>query len=454
MRNDLITKKEEAAEVISHDVAPLTVNTDAKAYARAGWLVVLLGVGGFLLWASLAPLDKGVPLNGTVAKEGSRKSISYLSSGTIQDILVKDGDRVKAGQVLVKMNTVQTTAAAETTRSQYITARTAEARLLAARDGAATLTFPPALAGLKNDPRVMTSFALQKQLFDSSRMALQSELSAIDENIAGVKLQIRGLEDSRDSLKAQLAILKEQLESMRDLAKDGFVARNRLLDLERTSVQINGSLSESIGNIGRYQRQVLEQTLRRAQRTQEYQKEVRTQLSDTQREAEALQARMVGQDFELANTDIKAPVDGVVVGLAVFTKGGVIGAGAKMMDIVPADDALVIEGQLPVNLIDKVHVGLPVELMFSAFNTNSTPHIPGTLIQVSADRTVDERTNQPYYKVRAKVSPEGQKLIASKHLDIQPGMPAEMFVRTGERTMMSYLMKPVFDRSKTSMSED
>jgi protease secretion system membrane fusion protein len=125
-----------------------------------------------------------------------------------------------------------------------------------------------------------------------------------------------------------------------------------------------------------------------------------------------------------------------------------------MMDVVPTGDGFVVEAQLPINMIDRVHHGLPVELIFSAFNTNKTPHIPGVLTQVSADRTVDERTGNSYYKVRATVSPEGVKLIAAKHLDIQPGMPVEVFVKTGERTMMSYLLKPVFDRAKSSMSED
>ncbi len=154
----------------------------------------------------------------------------------------------------------------------------------------------------------------------------------------------------------------------------------------------------------------------------------------------------------MQNAELKAPVAGTVVGLQIFTRGGVIGPGAKLMDIVPADDALIVEGQLPVNLVDKVHVGLPVELIFSAFNANKTPHIPGVVTAVSADRLVDEKSGAPYYRVRAKVTPEGAKMAAK--LDIRPGMPVELFVKTGERTMMSYLLKPLFDRAKTSMTEE
>jgi protease secretion system membrane fusion protein len=450
----LIQNKTEASEVISHDVTPLEVNTDARAYSRLGWLIVLAGFGGFLLWALLAPLDKGVPLSGTVAKESNRQAVQHLAGGTVQEILVRDGDVVKAGQVLVRMNAVMAKSAVEMTESQYLTARTTEARLTAERDGLKKVVFPAELEKRRNEPRVRELMSLQEALFSSRQGSLQNELASLDENIAGLKLQINGLEQARESKKEQVAILKEQLVGMRDLAKEGYVARNRLLDLERTYAELNGSISEDIGNIGRSQRQVVELTLRRAQRIQDYQKEVRTQLTEVQKEAEAQFARLQAQQFELSNVEVRAPADGTVVGLAVFTNGGVISPGFRLMDIVPSDDPLVVEGQLPVNLVDKVHNGLPVELMFSAFNTNKTPHIEGEVVQVSADRSIEERTGMPYYVVRVKVTEEGKKKIAQHKLAIRPGMPVELFVKTGERTMMNYLIKPIVDRAQSSMSED
>ena len=449
-----LLKNEPATEVISHDVAPLTVNTDAGAYSKLGWWIVLLGVGSFLLWAIWAPLDKGVPLSATVAKESNRKAVQHLAGGTVDDILVREGDVVKAGQVLVRMNGVQAKSQADITRAQYFNARATEARLRAELENRKSVALPPALAPYKADARVVAVMALQNQLLSSRQSALQSELGAFDENMAGLKVQTQGLQESRDSKKQQMAILKEQLDNMRDLAKDGYVARSRLLEIERTYAQTSGMLSEDIGNIGRAQRQVMEMSLRRNQRTQEYQKEVRSTLSDAEREAEALSARMTALDYELANAEVKAPVDGTVVGLNIFTRGGVVPAGFRLMDLVPTDDPLIVEGQLPVNLVDKIHAGLPVELIFSAFNANSTPHVPGVVTQVSADRTVDERTGAAYYKLKAKVTPEGAKVIAAKKLDIRSGMPVELFIKTGERTMMSYLLKPLFDRAKTSMTEE
>jgi protease secretion system membrane fusion protein len=296
--------------------------------------------------------------------------------------------------------------------------------------------------------------ALQDSLLASRRASLQNELGAVDESIAGLKDQIRGLQASRDSKKEQVDLLKEQLAGMRDLAKEGYVARNRLLELERTYAQLNGSISEDIGNIGRAQRQVGELQLRKLQRVQDYQKEVRTQLTDVQKEAESQGARLQAQQFDLANVEVKSPADGTVVGLAVFTPGGVVAPGFRMMEIVPTRDPLVVEGQLPVNLVDRVHPGLKTELIFSAFNANRTPHIEGEVEQVAADRTVDERSGNAYYRVRVKVTPKGATTVAEHRLEIRPGMPVELFVKTGERTMMNYLLKPVLDRARSALTEE
>jgi protease secretion system membrane fusion protein len=441
-----------AAYTGSGELALSGIDSDTVRYTRLGWWIVLGGLGGFLLWASLAPLDKGVPLSGTVTVSTNRKAIQHETGGTIEDILVKDGDVVKAGTVLVRMNSVQATANAEMTRVQYFTARAAEARLIAERDGEKVIIFPAELESVKNDPRVAANIDMQQHLFNSRRMGIESELSALDENIAGLQLQTSGLEESRDNKKQQLEFLREQLGGMRELSKEGYVARNRLLELERTYAQISGAISEDIGNIGRGRRQISELKLRRTQRQQEYQKEVRSQLSDIQKEAEALGHKLSGLDYDLANVLVKAPVDGTVVGINVFTRGGVIAPGFKMMDIVPSEDALDVEGHVPVHLIDKVHPDLPVELIFSAFNRNLTPHVPGVVTHVSADRFVDEDTGMPYYKLRAKVAPEGMKMIAD--LQIRPGMPVELFVKTGERTMMNYILKPILDHIRMSMTEE
>ncbi|TFZ00699.1 HlyD family type I secretion periplasmic adaptor subunit [Ramlibacter henchirensis] len=428
------------------------VDVDSRKHVRLGWAVILAGLGGFGAWASLAPLDKGVPLTGTVTVATNKKAVQHQVGGTVESILVKEGDVVKAGDPLVRMNAVQPRAAAEAIRVQYFAARAAEARLIAERDSRGTIAFPADLLRMQGDPRIATMITVQRQLITTRQSALRSEMAALEENIIGLTLQNQGLEESRQGKREQLQFLKEQLEGMRDLARDGYVPRNRLLELERLYAQINTSIAEDSGSIGRSARQISEIRMRRVQKQQEYQKEVRTQLSEAQKDAEALSNKLAGLDHEVTNTIVRAPVDGTVVAMNVFTNGGVVPAGYRLMDIVPSGDPLVVDGQLPVHLIDKVNPDLKVELIFSAFNQNLTPHIPGVVTHVSADRLVDEKTGQPYYAVKAKVAPEGMKMVSQ--LQIRPGMPVDMFVKTGERTMMSYLLKPMIDNARMALKED
>lgn len=332
---------------------------DEIHYSRLGWIVLIVGFGGFMLWALFAPLDKGVSAQGTVITDGQRKTIQAAVSGVIEEIVVKDGDNVTAGQLLIRMNDLQLSAQAEGTM----------------------------------------------------------------EAIAGIKGQIAGLESSIESQKAQLKFLKEQLVGMRDLAKEGYVAKNRVLEVERVYAQTNGQLAENQGNLERYRHQLAE-----------------------------LEKKLPATQFDLENATIESPVDGSVVNLAVFTKGAVVQAGTKLMEISPTSQELIVEGKVPVVLIDKVHVGLPVEMVFASFNQRVTPRIPGTVSVVSADRTTDERTGEPYYKVQAKVTESGMRLL--KDYQVRPGMPVEVFVITGERTMMNYLLRPLLDRMRTSLSEE
>ena len=448
---DVLGRKNEVIETTWVEV-PDQVRTDDRVHTRLGWWIVLAGVGGFLLWASIAPLDQGLPVSGVVEVATNRKEIQYLPGGIVDSILVKEGEEVKKGQVLVRMNDVQMKAQAEITRTQYYSDLAVEARLLAEKDGKKKISFPEELLSKKSDPRVAGGISLQEQLFTSRTTALQNDLMATEEEISGLSDQTAGLESALQSMKSQQQYLNEQIDGMRDLVKQGYVAKNRLLELERNAAQVSGTIAEYTGNLGRDQRQLASLKLKKLQRVQDYQKEVRQQLTDVQRDEGAQKNRLESQDFDLSNTEIRSPVDGTVVGLAVFTKGGVVGPGTRMMEIVPSHDALVIVGRVPVDLIDKMHPGLNVDMTFPAFNRNTTPHVPGIVTEVSADRLTDQRTGQPYYTMRAKVAPEGMKLISN--LKLRPGMPVEAFVKTGNRTMMSYLFKPLLDRVKTSMGED
>ena len=425
---------------------------DDTRYSRLGWLLMIGGFLGFLGWAALAPLDKGVAVSGKVMVSGHRKVVQHPSGGIVERIDVRDGDKVAAGQVLIRLKETPLLGQAQSLRSQFYGSLASEARLNAERDGVASVSFPVELTAMAAEPEVASNLALQRQLFDSRRQALLLDQQGIDESIAGAEAQLRGVRDSQASKVLQRTALTEQLQGLRELAREGYIPRNRLLDSERVYAQVLGSISEDYGRIGQLQRQVLEMRLKIRQLAEEYQKEVRTQLADTRVRTEDLRNRLASAEFELANSQLRAPVAGIVVGLDVFTEGGVIKPGQALMEIVPQSEPLLVEARVPVELADKVHAGLPVELMFSAFSQSTTPRVAGEVTLVSADRQVDERTDEPYYTLRAQVSDAGMAQLAG--LQIRPGMPVEAFVRTGERSMLNYLFKPLLDRTHMALVEE
>lgn len=429
------------------------VDTDASRVSRWGMWVLVGGFGLFMLWAATAPLDAGVPANGTVTVAGNRKTIQHLTGGTIDAIEVKDGQAVKKDQVLVRLNATQAEAQLGMTQAQYIIAAAVEARLSAERMNAEKIDFSPMLDKIQQqDERVANAIALQEQLFQSRRTALRNEISILNENLAGAQQQLRGLEEVKVNRESQLRSLKQELANIRDMADKGFVPRNRMFELERNVSQIAAGLAEDIANIGRTRNQISELKLRVLNRQQEYQKEVESQLTDVQKEVQSLADRMAALDYEAKNTLIRSPIDGTVVGLNIHTVGGVIRSGEPLMDVVPHNEPLIIQAQVPTNLIDKVHVGLPVEIQFPAFSHSQTPNIPGTVQVVAADSVVDQKTGMPYYSVKVQVTQEGMKMLGVHK--IRPGMPATALLITGERTMLNYLLKPLIDRMNIAFTGD
>lgn len=423
---------------------------DAKQ-RRWGWLLLLVGFGGFLLWAGLAPLDAGTPASGLVVVSGNRKAVQPLTGGKISEISVKDGDLVKEGQVLIRLDHTQARSQLDIATGQWYSSMAVEARMMAERLGLETIRFPEELLKNQTDPRAANAISLQTALFLTRKRTFAGEMAVVKESIGGTLAQIQGLEESKKAKQEQLRLLQEELRNQRELANEGYLPRNRLSEQERLVASINGAISEDIGNIGRARQSVAEAKARMNTREQELRKELESQLTEVQKESSALVNRIQALKFELANTEIKAPVEGIVVGLNVHTIGGVVGAGAALMEIVPDGERLKIEAQIAPHLIDKVHPGLDVDIMFPAFNQATTPHVPGKLVNVSADVLFEQKQNLPYYKASVEVTEEGMKAL--RHHQIRPGMPAEVFMRAGERTFLSYLFKPLKDRIRGALTE-
>lgn len=428
------------------------IDIDDRRHSRWGLWLVLTGFGGFLLWASLAPLDAGVVATATVNVTDARKTIQHLTGGSVQAILVREGDKVQRDQPLIELDKTRAIAEQGVVSAQYIVVRTVENRLQAERDSAHAVSFDPQLISqFKNDPRLISAMTLQQRLFNTRRAALLGEASILRENILGAEEQLKGLRQIQGSRSAQVNFLRQEMDGVRSLAAEGYVARNRLLELERSGADLSAALSQNVADIGRTRNQIAELKLRILQLEQDYQKEVQSQLSDIQKEATALADRLRVLDYEVANTVIRSPIDGVVLGLNVSTVGGVIQAGSKIMDVVPADEPLQVDAMIPVQAIDKMAPGLPVDITFPAFNHAQTPSIPGRVLTISADRLIDETNKQPYYLAQVEVTSAGMDKLGNSM--IRPGMPATVTIKTGERNLMSYLMKPMFDRIDGAFKE-
>jgi protease secretion system membrane fusion protein len=418
---------------------------------RWGWALVLLGFCGFMSWAALAPLDSGVSSPGVVVVAGNRRSVQPLAGGKIAELRARDGDTVKAGQVLVRLDDTQARSQLEVVRGQWSSALAVAARLQAESAGRAAIAFPEALRNEHADPRAAGAMALQTALLATRRQALDNDLGALRENVRGLQAQMRGLKEAGRSRREQQRLLLEEIERQRDLVKDGFLPRNRLSEQERLLASINASLAEDAGNLGRVRQQIAETQARMAARESQQRQEVDTQLADVQRDAAAQASRLQALEFELANTEVRSPADGIVIGVAVHTVGGVVAAGTPLMEIVPADEALKIDAQISPQLIDKVRAGLAVDILFPAFQQATTPHIPGRVLTVSADALVEPKQGAQYFKAVIEVTPEGMKRLRDHQ--IRAGMPAEVFVRTGERTLLNYLVKPLRDRLTRALTE-
>ncbi len=418
---------------------------------RWGWLLLIVGFGGFMAWATLAPLDAGVTAPGTVVVTGNRKAVQSASSGLVRELNVKEGDAVKTGQVLMRLDSTPARTQLEMALGQLYSLQAFESRLIAEQTNAAAIAYPSSLTAVRADPRAAAAIALQDRLFASRRQTLNSEITVIRDGIAGIEAQIAGLVEARTSKEEQIRLLRDELAGQRELARDGYLPRNRLLEQERLLAALNAQTSEDIGNIARARQAVAESKSRILNRQQEFQRDVQAQLADVQRETQSMQSRIEGLKFDLGNTEIRATAEGIVVGLAMHTVGGVVQAGTLLMEIVPRDEPLRIEAQVAPHLIDKVKVGLPVHILFSAFNQAITPNVPGTVLNVSADVIVDPVQKVPFFKAQVVVTPEGMKKLRDHK--IKAGMPAEVFIQTGERTAYNYLMKPLRDRLRAAMTE-
>ena len=419
---------------------------------RIGLWVLAAGFGGFLVWAALAPLDEGVPAAGMVAIDTKRKVVQHLSGGIVQEVLVREGDDVQEGQLLIRLDSAVARANHESVRQRYLGLRAMQGRLLAEQSGQSAIAFHPDLVAAGTDSLIRQQMQNQEQLFLTRRSLLRSDLQSIEESIQGQEGLLQAYKGMLENRSSQLRLINEELGHLRGLVKEGYAPRNRQLEMERMVAEASTAIADLHGNTVRARRTIGELRQRALSRQQEYRKEVETQLADVSREVLSDNEKLRAVTDDLARTEIKAPADGQVVGLVVQTVGGVVQPGQKLMDIVPKDAPLLLEAHVAPHLIDRVHTDLPVDVRFSSFAHSPQLVVGGKVVSISADLLTEPQTNVSYYLARVQVTPEGLKHLGKRKL--QPGMPVEVIFKTGERSMLTYLLHPLTKRMAASMTEE
>ncbi|MGY3550674.1 HlyD family type I secretion membrane fusion protein [Bradyrhizobium sp. USDA 4472] len=417
------------------------LNDSIGRVAFAGWLIIALFFGGIGTWALTAPLDGAVVANAVVKVDGNRKSVQHLDGGIIKELHVKEGERVLAGDLLIVLDETQARAEYDVLTQQYAVLRATEVRLLTELGHGSQLVMPNDLKARSDDPYLKSVWNGQVSQFESRRAALEGQRSVIREKINQLGSQIIGS-------KAQVKSFTDQINSVRSEAKDiaplverGLIARPRILQLERTAYGLEGQIADTDANIAKARQAISEQEQQTAQLDNDRMTEVTKDLRDTQARLLEVIPKALSAKAVLGRMEIRAPYTGRVVGLNVFSVGGVIQRGDKILDIVPDEDSLTIEAQVAVDDISDVHPRTRAEVHLTAYKQRIVPIIHGDVIQVSADRLTDPKTNSPYYTAFVRIDQD--ELAAMPNIRLYPGMPATVMIPTAQRTAFEYLVGPL-----------
>jgi HlyD family type I secretion membrane fusion protein len=421
---------------------PDEVPVDLRSWVRAGWLIIVVAFGGVGAWSALAPLEGAVIAPGIVTVISHRKTVQHREGGIVEEILVRDGDAVAGHDLLLRLDDADATATLAILDAKLELLRASEARLAAERDGS-EIAFPHDLAERAREPRVAEILGSQRELFEARRAAVEGEEEILGRRIGQLEEAIAGLEAQRDSKQRQIALIEEELAGLRKLFEQGYTSRNRMRLLERASAELEGERGEHVAEIARAQNEIGEARLRSIQIRKNFRESVIDDLHEVQAGIlDATERRAAAQD-RLARLEVRAPQAGQVVGMSVHTVGAVISPGQPILHIVPEDDELVVEAHVAPSDIDRVSVGQEARVRFSAFDMRTTPELHGVVIQVSADLVSDPGGHQSYYLVRTRIPEDGRRRLGE--LRLVPGMPAETFIQTGSRTLLTYLVKPLAD---------
>ena len=427
------------------------VRASIRLHLIVGLSVVVLVAGGFGGWASTAEISGALIAPGQIVVESSVKKVQHPTGGVVGQVRAHDGDVVKAGDIVIRLDDTVTKANLAIVTKNLDAAMAQAARLSAEQRGLDKVQFPAQLTDRASDPDVAAVMASESKLFDVRVNGRAGQKAQLRERVTQLKEQIDGLSAQENAKAQEIALVQKELDGVRTLYDQHLVQLSRLTQLERDAARLNGERAQLVAARAEAKGKITETELQIIQVDKDMESEVSKDLRETNDKIGEFVERKVTAEDQLRRVDIRAPQDGVVEQSTVHTVGGVIAAGDTLMLIVPQTDDLQVEAKVNPQDIDKLQVGQKTLLRLSAFNQRTTPELNGVVSRVSPDVTTDQRTGQSYYTIRVSMPP--QEIARLGDVKLIPGMPAEAFVQTGDRTLMSYLMKPLHDQLMRAFRE-
>ncbi|MFZ1923166.1 MAG: HlyD family type I secretion periplasmic adaptor subunit [Xanthobacteraceae bacterium] len=410
--------------------------------------VLAFGLGG---WASTAEISGALIVQGDIVVDSNIKKVQHPTGGVVGQLFVHDGDHVKAGQILIRLDETVTQANLAIVTKGLTELYARKARLVAELNGDDTVAVPKELANHLDDPDVQDAMTSERKLFELRRADRAGQKKQLQERITQLQQEIAGLAAQQNAKDEEIGLIEQELKGVRDLYAKNLVQLNRLTSLERDEAQLQGSRGQLLAQVAEARGKIAETQLQIIQVDQDLASDVAKELRETDSKIGEFVERKITAEDQLRRTDIRAPQDGIVFQLTANTVGGVIAAGDPIMMIVPEDDKLQVEAKVDPKDIDDVQFDQPVVLRFTSFNVRTTPEINGKVIRVGADTTTDQRTGRSYYSVRIAMANDEIKRLGD--VKLTPGMPVEAYIETGQRTMLSYLLKPLHDQLMRAFRE-
>ncbi|MGE5504558.1 MAG: HlyD family type I secretion periplasmic adaptor subunit [Actinomycetota bacterium] len=424
--------------------------TDFRGPMRAGLIVIAVALGGFGTWAALAPIGSAVVAQGVVSVESKRKLVQHREGGIVRQVLVHEGDTVAPGTVIARLQDSTAAAQMAAIATQRDTKLAEQARLVAELAGATAVAYPPELAARLREPLVAEIVKRETDRFAERKKTLDGQVGILHQRIAQLEAQKDGRQVQEHSKKRQLELLRDEMAGLRKLEAKGFYPRNKLREKERELARMEGDMYSDGAGATQTGKEIAENRLQILQLQQKFRDDVTAELTKVEAEVNELATKLVAAKDAVDRLEVVAPVGGEVQALKVAGPGAVVPPGGEVAEIVPDKDRLVIEAQVNPRDVDKVAVGQPAHLRFSAFSSRTTPVVEGRVDVVSADRITDDHTRQAYYTVRVEVAPDQLSRLPAP---LKAGMPAEVMVDGGERTPLQYLLKPLMDSFARGMRE-